>query len=99
MFVSFGTISLYIPFIHSLKEKRNIIRSIKDKVSLMNVSLVEVDLYHKWQVATLVLSFVRDKEKEIKSLLNKIEELIVKNYCVEIKKFSFNIEKLYEDNE
>ena len=47
-------VELFLPENGSLKEKRHLIRSIKDKVrSSLNVSVAEVDHHDLWQRASL----------------------------------------------
>ncbi|MFH1655124.1 MAG: DUF503 domain-containing protein [Candidatus Omnitrophota bacterium] len=56
-------IIIRIPNSNSLKEKRMILRSLKDKIrNKYNISLAEVDAHDKWQKSVLAISKV-DKER------------------------------------
>lgn len=45
---------LFIPGCHSLKEKRGVVRSLKDRTkNKFNVAIAEVDDQDQWQIATL----------------------------------------------
>lgn len=76
MFVGTIKLELLIPGCTSLKEKRKVINSIRDKVKVKyNVSIAEIDYHEKWQRATIGISFVNHKEKNIEILSQKILEM------------------------
>jgi uncharacterized protein len=57
---------------HSLKEKRKVLKSIKDRLSRMNVSVAEVDDNDKWQASTLGITLVSNEVAFINSVIDKI---------------------------
>jgi len=57
---------------HSLKEKRKVLKSIKDRLSHMGASVAEVDDLDKWQAATLGLAVVSNDAGFVNSMLDKI---------------------------
>ena len=58
---------------HSLKEKRHVLKSIKDKLrSRFNVSVAEVEDNELWQKGTLGLVTCSNDAVHIQSLLDKI---------------------------
>ncbi len=57
---------------HSLKEKRKALKSLKDRLSRMNVSVAEVDDNDKWQAATLGITLVSNETAFIQSVIDKI---------------------------
>ena len=57
---------------HSLKEKRKVLKSIKDRLSRMNVSVAEVDDNDKWQASTLGITLVSNEVSFINSVIDKI---------------------------
>ena len=69
---------------HSLKEKRKVLKSIKDRLSRMNVSVAEVDDNDKWQAATLGISMVSNETAFIHSVIDRIISNIEGNGQVEI---------------
>ncbi len=78
MIVGILEVSIHIPESHSLKEKRHVIRSIKDRIrSKFNVSLAETDGQDTWQLCVLAAVMVATShvaiEKEFQSILRVIE--------------------------
>lgn len=63
MFVAFARLSLRIPFSHSLKEKRAVVRKIKDRVkSKHDVRVAEVGGLDTWQSAVLGFAVVSNEQ-------------------------------------
>ena len=73
MFVGICKLTLYMPGCDSLKGKRHIIRSIKDRVSAkFNVSMAEVGDLDLWQKAEMGISFVGNDHSFVNSVLDKV---------------------------
>ena len=77
-------LELELPFASSLKEKRQILRSIKDRLRRKNVSVVESDNHDVWQRATVELALAavsrgaaEEKREEIRRTLLNYEELAI----------------------
>ena len=67
------SIELYVPDSHSLKEKRAIIRRIKDRIkNKYNVSVAETDFLNKWQRSEISILKVGNDYKYITSSLENI---------------------------
>jgi uncharacterized protein len=81
-YVGLLTVSLFIGASQSLKDKRMVIKSIKDKVAArFNVSVAELDGHEdKWQTSTLAFAIVSADSGYIERSLNDIMSLIEKNY-------------------
>ena len=59
----------------SLKEKRRVLRHLKDRIrNNFNVSISEVDNHDKWQAATLGIACVANDKKHVNAVLNKIKD-------------------------
>ena len=85
MVVGVGTIELFIPFSHSLKEKRYVIKSVKDRIkNQFNVSVAEVEHQDKWQRATLGIAQVSEKQPYIEETFQKIFNLIDQQTDVQV---------------
>jgi uncharacterized protein YlxP (DUF503 family) len=72
------TVSLHIPGSGSLKSKRFVLKSLKDRIRhKFNVSVAEVDHFDLWQRATIAVAVVsRDgkfADQVISNVLNLIE--------------------------
>ena len=77
MVVGTCRIELRIPDSSSLKGKRQVLRSIKDRVrSRFNVSIAEVGYLEEWQRATLAVACVSNEAKMVDEMLNKVVDLI-----------------------
>ena len=77
-------LELELPYASSLKEKRQTLRSIKDRLRRKNVSVVESDHHDLWQRATLELALAAvsrgaavEKREEIRRQLLNYEELSI----------------------
>ncbi len=68
----------------SLKEKRKILKSLKDRLSRMNISVAEVDDQDKWQASTLAFAAVSNDSGYINSMLDKILLIISEHPDVEV---------------
>lgn len=72
MIVGVGQFELILPYSHSLKEKRRVLRKIKERVyAQLKVTLAEVDHLDKWQRAALGFSVVGNDGKLIESLMTQ----------------------------
>ena len=58
---------------HSLKDKRHVIKSLKDRLAnKFNVSIAEVDHQDEWQRATLGVAMVGTDGQFVNSVLSKV---------------------------
>ena len=53
MIVGLLSVELHLPASHSLKDKRMVLRSVKDRLRKFNVAVAEVDHHDLWQRAGL----------------------------------------------
>jgi uncharacterized protein len=69
------TLDIHIPHAHSLKDKRMILRSLKDRLrSKFNVSVSEVDHQDLWQRAQLSVVTVGSDEHFLHKVLEEASE-------------------------
>ena len=71
-------VTLYIPESGSLKSKRRVLRSLKDRLrGQFNVSVAEVDHHDLWQKAAVAIALVTNDRKHadqsLQTILNRIE--------------------------
>jgi len=79
MVVGTCRVELRIPESSSLKGKRQVLRSIKDRVrSRFNVSIAEVGYLEEWQRAMLAVACVSNETKIVDEMLSKVVDLIEK---------------------
>jgi uncharacterized protein YlxP (DUF503 family) len=65
-------LELQLPFAHSLKEKRAIIRKVRDRLrARFNVAVAELDHQDLWQHATLGVVSISNSQPLLESLLRQ----------------------------
>ena len=70
-------LELNIPQAQSLKDKRRVIKSLKDRLSAhFNVSVAEVDYLDKWQRAGLAIVMVSAERSHLESKFEYIKRFI-----------------------
>lgn len=70
-------ISLRLPENHSLKGKRQVIKSLLAKLrNKFNVSAAEVEDLHAWQIATLAIACVSNSERHADETLQNVVEFV-----------------------
>lgn len=79
MVVALLTVDLFIPGARSLKDKRMVLRRIKDRVAKFNVAVSEVEHQDLWQRARLAAVTVstegRHAEQELQAVADEIERV------------------------
>ena len=77
MFIGTLIFEIYISESNSLKEKRMIISSIKDRIrKRFNVAVSELDHLDKWQRAVLGIVTIANEHKVVESVLHKIFSIL-----------------------
>ncbi len=86
-------LELELPFATSLKDKRQVLRSLKDRLRRKNVSVVEAGHQDFWQRATVEFALaaidrraIDEKRDEIRRTLLNYEELAILEWREEIVK-------------
>ncbi len=73
MLIGICKINLYFSNSHSLKDKRNILKSIKTRIrNHYNVSVSEIDNHDLWKNAILGIVCVGNDKKYLNKILNEI---------------------------
>lgn len=77
MIVGILTMELLLPENHSLKGKRRVLRSVKDRVrDRFNVSIAEVDHLDSWQRSRLGIACVSKDRDQVESQLAHVATFI-----------------------
>jgi uncharacterized protein YlxP (DUF503 family) len=93
MIIGVSQITLHLPGCHSLKDKRQIIKSVMARVrQQFEVAIAEVDEQDRWQIAILGVSCVSNSSQHIDEILGRVRryieetrpDIIVTNVEVEI---------------
>lgn len=81
MHVSVCQIELRLPENHSLKGKRQVIKSIIARLqNKFNISVAEVDNQDLWQLSTLGVACVSNHRRHASETLANVVKFIVQNY-------------------
>ena len=79
------TIELQIPDAHSLKDKRQIVRSLKDRLRRqLNVAVSESGHHDKWQRATLCVVTVSNDAAVVHSILSQAEQMVQRELRIQL---------------
>ena len=77
MFVAIGTFEYHFPEVHSLKEKRQILRCLLDRVKAkFNASIAEVEHNDLWQRGTIGVAIVGNDRTFLEQVGGKIEQVL-----------------------
>ncbi|HET8911933.1 MAG TPA: DUF503 domain-containing protein [Ktedonobacteraceae bacterium] len=77
MIIGISQITLHLPTAHSLKEKRQIIKSIAARVrNHFEVAIAEVEENERWQVAVFGVSCVSNSHQHVDEVLGHINRYI-----------------------
>ncbi len=75
--VALGTVDIHLPGVDSLKGKRQIIKSLKDKLrGRFEVAVAEVDHHDVWQRATLAVACVSHDARHANAVVSKAMDFI-----------------------
>lgn len=76
---------LYLRSCHSLKEKRSVIKSLKERMlNKFNVSCAETDLQDTWHEAELGVAAVGTDTRFVQSVLTEVEKFVQSDRLVEV---------------
>ena len=85
MIIGVAVINLYAPWVHSLKEKRMVVKSIISKVhNKFNISISEVDAQDIHQTVVLGIAYVTHNTKLADSIIDTVITFIEDNTEAEI---------------
>ena len=72
--IAYLTLELRIEGAHSLKDKRQAIRSLKDRLrNSFNIAVAEIDSTDLWQRATIGVVSISDSRDYLEGLMNNVE--------------------------
>ena len=85
MLVGLVTIKLYAPFVHSLKEKRMIVKSICSRIrNKFNVSVIEASLQDTHQTVVIAVACVASTMSNVDSLIENVINFVEGNTEAEV---------------
>ena len=75
--VAVGTVELHLPGVGSLKDKRHVLKGVKEKVrQRFEVSVAEVNHQDTWQRATLAVAYVSGDSRHANEVVSKALDFI-----------------------
>ena len=81
MFVGIVRIELHIPAANSLKAKRSVVRSLKERIrSRVHAAVAEVDHHDLWQRAALGVAVVSGEAAQVGEQLQAVRSLVEAAY-------------------
>ncbi len=93
MKVLISKIILLIPYASSLKDKRKVIKGLKDRVwSKFRASISEIDGHESKQKAILGLVYVSNDKSLLETIMNKIINLVNDNYPGLLYDYEYRVE-------
>ena len=79
MVIAVLSVELFIPYSQSLKDKRMVLRRVKDRLQKFNVAVAEVEHQDVWQRAGLGIVAISNSpvhvERELKAAADEIERV------------------------
>jgi uncharacterized protein YlxP (DUF503 family) len=75
--VAVGTVELHLPDVGSLKDKRRVLKGLKERVrARFEVAVAEVDHHDTWQRATLAVACVSHDSRHANEVVSKAMDFI-----------------------
>jgi uncharacterized protein len=75
--VALGTVELHLPDVLSLKDKRHVLKGLKERVrARFEVAVAEVDHQDTWQRATLAVAYVSSDGRHANEVVSKALDFI-----------------------
>jgi uncharacterized protein len=72
--IAYLTLELRIEGAHSLKDKRQAVRSLKDRLrNSFNIAVAEIEVTDLWQRATIGVVSISDSRDYLEGLMNNVE--------------------------
>lgn len=76
------TLDFYLGGVHSLKEKRSILKSFLARLrKQFNVAVAEVDHHERWQSAQIAIVTVTNDSKHAQQMMDNVVKWIEKHYA------------------
>ena len=78
--VALGTVELHLPDVALLKDKRHVLKGLKERVrARFEVAVAEVDHHDLWQRTTLAVAYVSHDSRHANEVVSKAMDFIETN--------------------
>lgn len=85
---------MHLPASHSLKEKRQVLRALKDRLSSMGAAAAEVAFQDLWQRSAVTIALVDGTASKLSQRREKVLELL---YGAEVQVLSLRVQDVEVD--
>ncbi|MCH7760363.1 DUF503 domain-containing protein [candidate division TA06 bacterium] len=93
MIIASCLLDLHLPESHSLKEKRSVIKSLKDTLrNQFNISIAEMDHQDLWQRAILGVALIAPNTRFANQVLSKVVKAVEGDLRVELLDYKIEIQ-------
>ena len=93
MIIASCLLDLHLPESHSLKEKRSVIKSLKDTLrNQFNISITEIDHQDLWQRAILGVALIAPDTRFANQVLSKVVKAVEGDLRVELLDYKIEIQ-------
>jgi len=83
--IALVTVELFIPFAHSLKEKRSVVRGLRDQLrARFNASVAEFGYQDKWQRALIGVCMLNGDKHKLETDMARVRQLCEEMPRIEI---------------
>ena len=80
MVIGVRSFELHLPGAHSLKDKRSVLKSLKDRLhNEFNVSVAETGRHDTWQSAEITVCVVAGERRHAESVLESVDHFVESN--------------------
>ena len=85
MIIGYLSLEIYLPYSHSLKEKRQRLKRIRDRLrNKYNVAFAELDFQNKWQRSKIGIVTISNQKTLVEKIFNQIIQDVMDNIDGEV---------------
>ena len=85
MFVGIVRIELHLPGASSLKDKRAVVRSLKERIRhRVHAAVAEVDHQDLWQRAAIGVSVISGERRQVAEMLHSVRQLVESTHAAQL---------------
>lgn len=93
MVVGIVRVELFVPAARSLKDKRQVVRGLKDRIrDRVHAAVAEVDYHDLWQRAALGIAVVGAEGGHVHEQLSSVRRLVDQEYAAQVTDWQERIE-------
>lgn len=86
--IVFIVVSFRIALAHSLKEKRRVISSLKDRLrQQFNISIAEIDTQDQWQLGTFGITMLSNDRAHVERTIEAMRLKFIERHEIEVVEF------------